>query len=207
MEMKKILTAIADKIMSEKEYLTQLDAACGDGDIGVGMHIGFKKAKDNLEKEESNDIGHLLTTVGSAILSSVGGASGPLFGTLFLQAGRVVKGKKELTLKDFASMFEVSLDRIKALGGAKVGDKTLVDALEPAVIALKEAVSENINLKEALEKAAKEAKRGAESTKNLVAQRGKARYLGEKSIGHVDPGAVIVQFIFETIAQTISSSD
>jgi len=204
--MKKILIAIADRIMREKDYITQLDAACGDGDMGVGMYMGFKKAKENLEKDESNDISRLLTTVGSAILSSVGGASGPLFGTLFLQAGNTVKGKKGLTLEDIASMFEASLNKIKTLGGAKVGDKTLIDALEPAVTALREAASKNAGLKESLDKAAEEAERGAESTKDLVAQHGKARYLGEKSVGYIDPGAKVVQFIFETIASMVSSS-
>jgi len=204
-DIKEILINIADKIMREKEYLTRLDAACGDGDLGVVMYIGFRKTKEKIEKDESNDVGSLLMAVGSAILSSVGGASGPLFGTIFLEAGKTVKGKNELTLNDIASMFEASLSKAKSLGGAKVGDKTLIDAFEPAVKSLREAISEGFRLEDALDKAAEEAEHGTDSTKDLVARHGKARYLGEKSIGYIDPGAKIVRFIFETLASTYRS--
>ncbi len=195
--MKKILQKIADSIIQNKEYLTVLDAACGDGDMGVVMYLGFKKAKEELDQVKSVDIGVLFGTVGSTVLTSVGGASGPLFGSLFNQAGRVAKGKDNISLEDLAAMFESSLNKISSLGGAKVGDKTLVDALEPAVKALKEASSKDLSLEVALEKASEAARLGAESTKKLEAKYGKAKYLGEKSIGYLDPGAKVTDIIFE----------
>lgn len=196
-QIKEILQRIADRIMQEKDNLTNLDSACGDGDLGVGMYLGFRKAKETLDTVKGNDIGDLLNAFGSAILASAGGASGPLFGSLFIQAGELVHGKDKITLEDTAEMFNASLNRICALGGTKVGDKTLVDALEPAVKTLKEAVAGGLNLKLALQKAADAARQGTETTRNLIARRGKAKYLKENSIGYIDPGAKVVELIFE----------
>jgi|YelNatPaOPRAMG01_1025707.scaffolds.fasta_scaffold06108_9 dihydroxyacetone kinase-like protein len=197
---KNLLINIAEEIMRQKDYLTTLDAACGDGDFGVGMYIGFKKAKESIEQYKGNDVGILLEQVGNAIISSVGGASGPLFGTFFIEAGNVVKGKNKINLNDIAAMFEAALQRICQIGGAKPGDKTLVDSLEPAVKELQKAVKEGSTLMDAFERAARAAKKGAEFTKDLVAKQGKARYLGQETLGHQDPGATAIYLIFNTIS-------
>jgi len=200
------LLNLANTIMLRKNHLDELDAACGDGDLGVGMYIGFENVKKAIEQKKSRDIGNLLDTAGRAILSSVGGASGALFGTLFIEAGKVANGKSEIDLKDLSNMFGVSLEKIRQRGGAKLGDKTLIDALEPAVESLEDAVQRNLDLTEALRIAADAARMGVESTRNLVAKQGKARYLGEQTLGHVDPGAEIIKLIFEMLLATCQSS-
>ena len=200
------LVSLANTIMQQKDRLDELDAACGDGDLGVGMYIGFENVKKAIEQEKNGDIGNLLNTAGRAILSSVGGASGALFGTLFIEAGKVANGKSEIDLKDLSDMFGVSLEKIRQRGGARLGDKNLIDALEPAVESLTDAVQRNLDLTEALRMAADAAKTGAESTRNLVAKQGKARYLGEQTLGHVDPGADVIRLIFEMLLATCQSS-
>jgi len=203
--MKDLLLNVAEEIMRQKDYLTKLDAACGDGDFGVGMYIGFKNAKTSIKHYEEGNIGSLLEKVGYAILSSVGGASGPLFGTIFVEVGKVAKGKSEINLQHLATMFDMALQKVYQLGGTKVGDKTLVDALEPAVNVLKKASNEGLNLMEALKKATEAAEKGAEATKNLVARQGKARYLGEETLGHPDPGAVAIYLIFKAMLSAYQS--
>ena len=206
MLIRNFLLNLANTIMLRKNHLDELDAACGDGDLGVGMYIGFGNVKKAIEQKKSRDIGDLLDTAGRAILSSVGGASGALFGTLFIESGKVASGKSEIDLKDLSNMFGVSLEKIRQRGGAKLGDKTLIDALEPAVESLEDAVQRNLDLTEALRMAADAARTGVESTRNLVARQGKARYLGEQTLGHVDPGAEVMKLIFETLLVTCQSS-
>lgn len=197
--MKRFLLILSGKIMVEKDHLDKLDAACGDGDFGIGMFLGFRSMQKAVEEETNEDISALLSGAGSAILSSVGGASGPIFGTFFAAMGEKAKGKSEIGLDDLASMFEASRERIYLRGKAKVGDKTLVDALEPAAKSLREAAIQEWKLLRALQAAAEASRRGCESTANLAAKHGKARYLGEQAVGHVDPGAYVVQVIFETL--------
>jgi len=196
---------LANAVMLEKGRLDELDAACGDGDFGVGMYVGFEGAKKAVGQVESSDIGRTLTAAGQAILSSVGGASGVLFGTLFMEAGRVASGRGEIGVEDLSKMFGASLERIRQRGGAKLGDKTLVDALEPAVESLRDSARGNLDLKEALRMAADAARGGAESTRGLIAKKGRARYLGEQTLGHVDPGAEVIRLIFETLLDTYQS--
>jgi len=204
--MKRFLLALAAKIMNEKDHLNKLDAACGDGDFGVGMYLGFKSAQKAVEEHTTGDIGTLLSNTGSAVLSSVGGASGPVFGTFFAEMGEKAKGKSEIQLGDLATMLEGSLEGICLRGRAKVGDKTLVDALEPAVKSLRESVSRKIELLPALQVMVEASKCGCESTADLVAKHGKARYLGEQAVGHIDPGAYVVQIIFDTLLSVYKSS-
>jgi dihydroxyacetone kinase-like protein len=155
-----------------------------------------------LGEQSGNDVGVLLASMGTWILSSAGGASGPTLATFFMEAGNLVKGRREVDLQDLASMFEKSVEKIRLLGGAKLGDKTLVDALEPAVNALKAAADTNVSLQPALDQAADAAKTGCESTKGLIAKHGKARYLGEQTLGFVDPGAYLIGLTFAALAAT-----
>lgn len=200
------LLNLANTIMLQKEHLDMLDAACGDGDLGVGMYIGFMSVKRAIERKESGNIGDLLDTAGRVLLSSVGGASGALFGTLFIEMGKAAGDKSEIDLKDLSHMFGMSLEKICQRGGAKLGDKTLIDALEPAVVSLNDADQRDLDLVEALHSASDAASNGAESTKDLIAKQGKARYLGNQTLGHLDPGAEIIRLIFETLWRTCQST-
>ena len=204
--MKRFLLALANKIMTEKDHLNKLDAACGDGDFGIGMYLGFKSVQKAVEEQTTEDISALLSRTGSAVLSSVGGASGPVFGTFFAEMGKKAKGKSDIQLGDLATMLEGSLEGICLRGRAKVGDKTLVDALEPAVKSLRESVSHKTELLPALQATVEASKCGCESTADLVAKHGKAKYLGEQAVGHIDPGAYVVQIIFETLLSVYKSS-
>jgi len=170
---KNFLLNLANTITRKKDYLNKIDATCGDGDFGVGMYLGFKNVQKAIEQQRNEDISALLNTAGYAILSSVGGASGPLFGTFFIEAGKTVSGKSEIDLKDLSAMLEIALEKIHLRGGAKTGDKTLIDALAPAVESLKKAAQQKLDILPALEKTAEAAKNGSESTKDLVAKQPK----------------------------------
>lgn len=202
-KMREILIEVAETIIKHADQLTDLDRACGDGDFGVGMYRGFMNAKNNIQSYQGRDIGELFEKVGLAIMSSVGGASGPVFGTFFNAAGMKLKGKSEVGLKDLAEAFKTSSDMIANLGKVQRGDKTMFDALAPAVEALQSAAASGLSLKEAFKNAAEAAEKGAEATKEMVAKKGKASYLGEKTLGHPDPGAVTISLIFKVISEKI----
>jgi len=202
-KMKEVLLHISNVIISNADYLTDLDRACGDGDFGVGMLRGFTNVRQQVENYEGCDVGEMMMKSGFAITATVGGAAGPVFGALFSSAGMKLKGKKEVGLAELAKAFIAALDMIMKLGGAKPGDKTMVDALAPAVEALEEASRAGSSLREAFSNASKAAKRGAEATKEMVAKKGKASYLGEKTLGYPDPGAVAVALIFKAISEKL----
>jgi len=199
-QVKQILMDLTARVVQSRDELNSMDAACGDGDFGTSIWKSFSNARKELDRLTSDDVGTVILAVGQAILSSAGGAAGPIFGSFFIEAGKVAKGKDELDITDLERMFDASLNQIKRQGGAKVGDKTVVDALEPAVNSLKEDVTGNTHLSQALRNAASAARTGCESTKGIVARHGKARYLGEQTIGYVDPGAYVMMVIFETFA-------
>jgi dihydroxyacetone kinase-like protein len=202
---KSFLLDLAAVIMRRKDDLNRLDAECGDGDFGVGMYVAFQHVQQAVVRSTGDDIGPLLKDVGRAILSSAGGASGPLFGTLFIEAGRAVEGRTEIDLASLESMFRGALQGICKRGGANVGGKTLVDSLEPATVSFAQSAQAGIDLQCALGKAAEAARLGSESTKRLIAQHGKARYLGEQTIGHEDPGAYVIALLFQTLAERYRS--
>jgi len=177
-------------IVENKDYLTQLDAAIGDADHGINMERGFKKVMSQLPSVSNSDIGNILKTTGMALISSVGGAGGPLYGTLFMRAGMAASGKHELTDEDLAAVLEAAVDGVVQRGKARLGDKTMVDALSPAANAFKEAIATgNHETISALQSAVAAAEKGMKDTIPLVARKGRASYLGERSAGHQDPGA------------------
>jgi len=202
-QVKEILLHVSEAIASREGYLTDLDRECGDGDFGVGMYRGFTLARQQLENYQGNDIGELFSKTGYAITSSVGGASGPVFGMLFITIGSKLRGKEEVTLDELADAFRAAVEAIIKLGGARPGDKTMVDALIPAVEAIEEAVKLKESIVTAYTKAAEAAKTGAEATKNMIAKKGKASYLGEKTLGHPDPGAAAVALIFQSFSEKL----
>ena len=173
----------------QREYLTQLDSAIGDADHGVNMDRGFTAVMDKLPGVADKDAGTILKTVGTTLVSTVGGASGPLYGTAFLRAGMALAGKVELQDSDVLTALQAALEGIIARGKAKPGEKTMVDALHPAIETFKASLSSGVSLKEALAKATESAEQGMKATTPMLATKGRASYLGERSIGHQDPGA------------------
>lgn len=198
-----IINKIADTIEKNKIYLTELDAAIGDGDHGLNMSKGFLAVKEKLKEDDGQNIGDILKKTGMTLVSNVGGASGPLYGTAFLKAATVMNGKKEMEIEDFKQVLEAALEGIQIRGKAKLNEKTMIDALEPAVNALKCALEQGSNPAEAIKKSVDAAEMGVEHTKDIVATKGRASYLGERSIGHQDPGAASFALILKTIYSEI----
>src|SRR5256885_16775467 len=196
------LTQLAQTLHENRDYLTQLDAAIGDADHGTNMDRGFKAVLDKMSTVEGMDIGSILKTVGTTLVSTVGGASGPLYGTAFLRAGMATSGKHELYEADVVNLLEVALEGVKARGKAQPGEKTMVDALTPALAAAKEAEAKNLGLSELLRRASEGAEKGMKATIPMLATKGRASYLGERSIGHQDPGATSSWLILKTLADT-----
>lgn len=197
------LERIADVLHENAAYLTQLDSPIGDADHGVNMDRGFKAVRDKFPSMAEMDISTQLKTVGMTLVSTVGGASGPLYGTAFLRAGTAVAGKEELDTADIVVMLEAFLGGIVARGKANPGEKTMVDALTPAVNAAKQALAEGVTAKELAQRAAQAAEEGMKATVPLLATKGRASYLGERSIGHQDPGATSSWLILRSLAETL----
>ena len=196
------IKAVAQMISENSVYLTELDSAIGDADHGANMDRGFKAVIKKMPEISDKDIGTIFKTVGMTLISTVGGAGGPLYGTLFLQAGMKTTGKMELSLADWTEAVDAALSGIIMRGKAEVGDKTMVDALTPALDALKQSLQENLPIHEALEASAEAAKKGMEGTIPLVARKGRASYLGERSAGHQDPGATSSYMMLKVAADT-----
>ena len=179
----------AAAVAEHRVELVRLDTAIGDGDHGTNMDRGMKAVVEKLEATEGDDIGALLKTVGMTLVSKVGGAAGPLYGTLFLQLGTATAGKTELDLDDWAAALDAGVSGVKARGKAELEDKTMIDALVPALEALKAKAAEGADLGDALRASADAAEQGRDATTPLEARRGRASYLGPRSVGHQDPGA------------------
>jgi phosphoenolpyruvate---glycerone phosphotransferase subunit DhaL len=194
--------AVAATIGENSAYLTDLDRAIGDADHGANMERGFKAVMNKIPEISDKDIGTICKTVGMTLISTVGGAGGPLYGTFFLQAGMKTAGKMELNLADWTEALEAALSGVIMRGKAELGDKTMVDALTPAVAALKQSISDNQPINKAVELSAEAARQGMEGTIPLVARKGRASYLGERSAGHQDPGATSSYLILKTAADT-----
>lgn len=194
------LLALCDTIEQEKDYLSDLDGATGDGDHGVNMAKCFRGVKAKLETSEKSDVGAVLGLVGLEVMNSVGGAMGALYGTMFINLSTKSRGKGEVDLNDLAVMFTDALAGIVSIGKAKVGDKTLVDTLTPAVAALERAAEHKFSLTKGLTDFEAAAHRGMESTKDLRAKMGRASRLGERSIGHIDAGAASCYLILSAFA-------
>ncbi|MBW4646292.1 MAG: dihydroxyacetone kinase subunit L [Goleter apudmare HA4340-LM2] len=203
----KWLQTFADEIEQHKDYLTELDAAIGDADHGINMDRGFKKVNTQLPSLADKDIGSILKTVSMTLISSVGGASGPLYGTWFLRASTPVTGKQELTEQDLLNLLQAGLDGVLQRGKAQLGDKTMVDVLSPAVVAFGQAVGEGKSTLEALHLVVVAAEQGMQETTPMLAKKGRASYLGARSIGHQDPGATSACLMLKCLLDSTSSND
>jgi dihydroxyacetone kinase-like protein len=196
------IEAFSSNVAENREYLTRLDSAIGDADHGINMDRGMKAVSAKLDGVEGEDIGALLKTVGMTLVSTVGGAGGPLYGTLFLQMGMATAGKSELEPEDWAAALDAAAKGVQMRGKAEPGDKTMIDALIPARDAFSAAVAEGASFEEALRRSAQAAEEGMLATIPLVAKKGRASYLGERSAGHQDPGATSSQLLVKTAAET-----
>jgi dihydroxyacetone kinase-like protein len=189
----------ADVVSEHRMELVRLDTAIGDGDHGTNMDRGMKKAVEKLDGTDGGDIGADLKAVGMALVSSVGGAAGPLYGTLFLQMGSAAAGKDELDLDGWTAAVEAGVNGLKARGKAEPGDKTMIDAWLPALDALREGG----DLGDALNRSAAAAEEGMKATIPLEARKGRASYLGPRSVGHQDPGATSTYLLLRAAADTL----
>lgn len=180
--------------------LTRLDAALGDGDHGDNLLTGFAAVEEALAADPPTSVGGVLSSVGSALVASVGGASGPLYGAAFLEAGFAARSMEELSTADLAAMLRAAADGLARRGRCRVGDKTIYDTLAPAADALDAAAGEGLPLAVALRRAVLAARRGMRSTRPLVARRGLAMRLGERSRGHLDPGAASCFLLVRALA-------
>jgi dihydroxyacetone kinase-like protein len=199
-----IIAEIAKEIEANKQYLCDLDAAIGDGDHGFNMARGFEAAVRNLGEKVPETIGDALKTTAMALISNVGGASGPLYGTLFLRAGGVAKDFKVFNLSLFNECFKEGIAGVQARGKAVLGEKTMIDVLIPVMESLEKSSAEGALCKKAFETAVSVAQECAEKTKEIKATKGRASYLGDRSIGHIDPGAMSSCLIIRTIYNSIT---
>jgi dihydroxyacetone kinase-like protein len=191
----------AAEIAANKTYLTDLDAAIGDADHGINMDRGFGEVLGKLPALEGQDLGAILKGIGMTLLSKVGGASGPLYGTLFMRMGQGSAGKVMLTDEEFVAGLAAGIEGIQQRGSARRGEKTMVDALAPALETLRGQVAAGVSLCAALDAAAAAAQAGMDDTVAMQATKGRASYLGPRSIGHQDPGATSAYLLMKTAAQ------
>jgi phosphoenolpyruvate---glycerone phosphotransferase subunit DhaL len=194
--------AFSSTVAESKADLTRLDQAIGDGDHGTNMDRGMKAVTAKVDGLEGDDIGDLLKTVGMTLVSTVGGAAGPLYGTLFLQMGMATAGKTELEPEDWAAALDAAVNGVQMRGKAELGDKTMLDALIPARDAFSAALADGASFEEALRRSAQAAEEGMLATTPLVARKGRASYLGERSADHQDPGATSSYLLVKTAADT-----
>jgi len=194
------MNRFAGEMSEHRAELVALDTAIGDGDHGTNMNRGMTKAVEKLAAAEQADPGAVLKTVAMALVSSVGGAAGPLYGTLFLQMGGALAGQDEVDLESYTAAWRKGVEGVQARGKAQPGDKTMVDALIPAVEALESAS----DLQAGLRAATQAAEEGMKATTPLVARKGRASYLGERSKDHQDPGATSTYYLFKTAAEALA---
>lgn len=203
-QVQEMFLSVAETIVKNEPCLTAIDMKIGDGDHGTGMELGFSSVLKQLPAGDYSSVEAVFQALGTILLDTMGGASGVLFGTMFISGIIRREPATAFGLSDFAECFRVSLDAIKQRGKAKVGDKTMVDALEPAVQALEEAALQGAGLKEGFRLAAEAAKKGVEYTKEIKARFGRAKYYGDKAIGLQDAGATSVWLIFQAMSDWIS---
>lgn len=199
-----VLTRIAQRMEEEKLFLSELDNAIGDGDHGINMARGFGEVVKKLPALEDKDVGTILKTTGMTLVSTVGGASGPLYGTAFMQAGKELSGQTDLEGKDLITILKAFIAGVQLRGKSVAGEKTMLDAMIPAMEAIEEELKAGQPVSAALQKGVEAAQKGVEYTKTIIATKGRASYLGERSLGHQDPGATSFTLMLVTLADALS---
>lgn len=196
------LIAYINAVNANADELNRLDSALGDGDFGASMQRGVQAIGNKMQGFADKDIGTIFKTIGMALVSAMGGTSGPLLGTMFLQMSSKSMGKQALSLAEWTETLQAGVDGIMMRGKAQVGDKTMLDALVPALDALKAA--DGAALSAALRQSADAAKQGRDDTANIIAKKGRASYVGERGLGNIDPGAANAALFLETLAETVA---
>jgi dihydroxyacetone kinase-like protein len=199
----RFIEGVAARIKEHRDELVQLDSAIGDADHGINMDRGFTMVLEKLPTVADKDIGTILKTVGMTLVSTVGGASGPLYGTAFIRAGMALADRYELTPAEVVAALEAALEGIMARGKAQRGEKTMVDAIGPGVDVLKEAQASGEDFVSAMRRAVAATEAGMKATIPMLATKGRASYLGQRSIGHQDPGATSSFYIAQVMLETI----
>lgn len=205
-DFKQALLTIADKIEQEKDYLSDLDRAVGDGDHGVTMSIGWQAIKGKLEElKDQENCGDICKAIGMTFLNAVGSSVGPLYATAFLRGGMAVQGKSELDQEDITNFWVAAVKGIQERGKAQVGDKTMVDTWVPAIEALQKAYDQGKDLISCLEEAVSAGEKGMKSTADMLSQKGRSSRLGNRSLGHQDPGATSGYLILSAFLESVKS--
>ena len=195
-----ILDRVIQDMDDQKAFLTELDNVIGDGDHGINMDRGFQAVKKQMPTYADLEVDGILKDVGKQLMKVVGGSAGPLYGSAFKKAGVYLKGKTEVSMDDFIGMMDTSIEQIQKLGHAVEGEKTMLDAMIPATKAMKESYAADGDYKKALEAGVAAAEAGVEYTKTIIATKGRASYLGERSIGHQDPGATSFTLMLKDVS-------
>ncbi len=198
-----VIKDLAAMVEEQRDYLTKLDADIGDSDHGINLTIGFREVMKKLPEWEDEDLTSLFKKIGRALLGKVGGASGPLYGGMFEKFGEPADNKNEVNFLDLANMFKSGVELVEKRGKAVVGDKTMVDTLRPALDKLFEAIEQEVEPLEAFEMFVKAAEVGRDSTIPIVARKGRALRLGERAIGHLDPGATSSHLILSVFLENL----
>jgi len=201
----RFIEGVAARIKEHRDELTRLDSAIGDADHGINLDRGFTAVLGKLSTVADKDIGTILKTTGMTLVSTVGGASGPLYGTAFMRAGMALADRYELTEAEVVAALEAALEGIMARGKAQLGEKTMVDAIAPGIDVLKEALVSGEDFRAALRRSVDAVEAGMKATIPMLATKGRASYLGERSIGHQDPGATSAYYIAGVLLETIES--
>lgn len=202
-ETKGMFIFVSEKMIAHKDLLTEADKAIGDGDHGIGMAKGFEAVRLKMESQDFETLAAMFKAVGMALMSSIGGASGAIFGTLYQGAAKQMGGRTVFDAEALSILLTEGLAAVQKRGKAKLGDKTMVDALEPAALAAQEQASASLDA--ALTAATGAAKGGVESTKDMVATMGRAKSLGDRAMGHPDPGAISTHLILECMTEYVTS--
>lgn len=199
----RVLQQMEAAVEKEKDFLTELDNVIGDGDHGINLARGFKEVGTKLPALADKDIATILKTVGMTLVSTVGGASGPLYGTAFLKAAGTAGGKTEVTMNDFLEMLKAAIEGVQMRGKSTAGEKTMLDAMIPALTAMETEFQASRDGKRACSLGVDAAQKGVEYTKTIIATKGRASYLGERSLGHQDPGAASFTLLLTVISESI----
>ncbi len=200
-----LVGAMTDIIITHEVPFCELDSAAGDGDFGMSLAKGFRMVRDGWNDLDRTDIGTFLSDCGMIITEHCGGASGPIWGSAFRAFGKSTKGAGQLSLPELAAALQAAVDAIQKRGGAKLGDKTLLDALIPTVEALKASAAAGHEIPDALQAGAAAARDGAEKTRQMIASRGRASYVGERSLNYPDAGAMALGIIFTGLAESLKA--
>lgn len=199
-DVRRWLDALQTLFSEQRQQLTDLDSAVGDGDFGISLDRGFTAVKTELSANPPADLKAVFQSAATVLIKSMGGSSGPLLGTLFLRAGATAAGKSELGPADVVALFQAGVEGMQQRGKAALGDKTMMDAWLPAVDAMRGALEAGGGLTDVLDRGAAAAEAGAEATKTMSARKGRASYIGERSVGHPDPGAIAAAMMLKTAA-------